>query len=88
MHNALKAQRNKYNDVNQSNHLFCHSAQTLGSPAARGTIVPRETGWYAEKLYVMLWYQLIGKPVTDGLREHFPWSVSVGGGIFTRSIVM
>ena len=44
MHNALKAQTNKYNDVNQSNHLFCPSAQTLGSPAARGTNVPRETG--------------------------------------------
>ena len=44
MHNALKAQTNKYNDVNQSNHIFCSTAQTLGSPAARGTIVPRETG--------------------------------------------
>ena len=41
---ALKAQTNRYNDVNQSNHLFCPSAHTLGSPAARGTIVPRETG--------------------------------------------
>ena len=44
MHDVLEAQINKYNDVNQSNHLFCPSAQTLGSPAARGTIVSRETG--------------------------------------------
>ena len=80
MHNALKAQTNKYNNVNQSNHLFCPTAQTLGSPAARGTIVPREMGVVRGEANVMLWYQFIGKPVTDGLREHFPWSVCVGGG--------
>ena len=40
----FKAHTNKYNNVNQSNYLFCPSAQTFGSPAARGTIVPRETG--------------------------------------------
>ena len=39
------AQTNKYNNVNQSNHpFFLPSPQTLGWPAARGTIVPRETG--------------------------------------------
>ena len=53
------------------NHLYCPSAQTPGPPTARGTTVPRETGRYAEKLYVTLRYQFSGKPVTDGLREHF-----------------
>ena len=39
----------------------------------------RETGWYAEKLYVTLWCKFCGESVPDGLRElsHGPlvWAV-------------
>ena len=38
-------------------------------PFALGTHVPRDTGGYAEKLYVTLRCQLPGKPVPDGLQE-------------------
>ena len=36
---------------------------------ALGTHVPRDTGGYADKLYVTLRCQLPGKPVPDGLQE-------------------
>ena len=35
-----------------------------------GTNVPRDTGWYAEKLYVKLRYQVRGEPVPpNGLQD-------------------
>ena len=49
--------------------IECKGYAHVRPPFALGTHVPRDTGGYAEKLYVTLWCQLPGKPVPDGLQE-------------------
>ena len=54
---------------NKDAFIECKGYVHVRPPFALGTHVSRDTGGYAEKLYVTLRCQLPGKSVPDGLQE-------------------
>ena len=54
---------------NKDAFIECKGYTHVRPPFALGTHVPRNTGGYAEKLYVTLRCQLSGKPVPGSLQE-------------------
>ena len=54
---------------NKAAFIQCKGYAHMRPSFAKGTHVPRDTGGYAEKLYVTLRCQLPVKPVPDGLQE-------------------